>query len=371
MSTRVGFSILMSVDIMSQDHLQIKAPDRHGRVGRLGLWRAMSRRKKYGRIPRGLVYLYRMIVVFSAIVVALYVAWIVLVPKPSMSNDPVSTPPLASDPVEEEPDISDAGPYQRKEDCWTFLLIGTDDGNGNTDTLMYLTYDVKNQKVSVASIPRDTRIDTSHNSKKINAAYAYDGIDGLKQAVSTTLGIPVDYYIKVDINAFVALVDEVDGIDYYVPCDMDYDDPWQDLSIHYKEGMQHLSGQQALEVCRFRHDNNMMGYSDTGRMQTQREVLTAVAQKVLSWGNVTRINEFMGIFADYVDTDLSLTDLIWFAGQALYFDMDGLNTMTLPAEWHSPYMYLDTEETLSMVNQYLNPYTTDRTADQLNIPTRS
>ena len=51
--------------------------------------------------------------------------------------------------------------------------------------------------------------------------------------------------------------------------------------------------------------------------------------------------------------------------------MDGLNTMTMPAEWHSPYMYLDPEETLEMVNTYLNPYEEPRTADQLNIPTLS
>ena len=79
----------------------------------------------------------------------------------------------------------------------------------------------------------------------------------------------------------------------------------------------------------------------------------------------------MEIIAEYVETDLSVTDMMWFASQALYFDMENLNTMTLPAEWHSPYMYLDPEATLEMVNQYLNPYTTDRTADELDIPTLS
>ena len=317
-----------------------------------------------------LVYAYRVLVAFSVAVVALYVAWIFLVPKPGMAEE---LPPAIStgQPGETDSPEQTASTDQRKEDCWTFLLVGTDRVGANTDSLMLLTYDVGEQTVSVASIPRDTRVDADRRVKKINSAYAYGGMDGLKEEVTRTLGVPIDYYIKVDIQAFVALVDEVDGIDFYVPCDMDYDDPWQDLSIHYSEGMQHLTGQEALEVCRFRHNNDMSGYSDTGRMETQRGVLTAVAQKVLSWGNLGRINSFVEIIAEYVETDLSVTDMMWFASQALYFDMENLNTMTLPAEWHSPYMYLDPEATLEMVNQYLNPYTTDRTADQLDIPTLS
>ena len=316
-----------------------------------------------------LVGAYRVITVISVIIVVTYVAWLLLVPKPGMAEElEPAQPNRAEDTADPAPDAS---PDARKDDCWTFLLIGTDRVGANTDTLMYLTYDVGEQTVSVASIPRDTKVDADRRVKKINSAYAYGGMDGLKQEIYQTFGLPVDYYIKVDVQAFVALVDEVDGIDFYVPCDMDYDDPWQDLSIHYKEGMQHLSGQQALEVCRFRHNNDMTGYSDTGRMETQRGVLTAVAQKVISWGSLARINGYLEIIAEYVETDLSLTDMMWFASQAIYFDMDGLNTMTMPAEWHSPYMYLDPEETLEMVNTYLNPYEEPRTADQLNIPTLS
>ena len=316
-----------------------------------------------------LVGAYRVITVISVIIVVTYVAWLLLVPKPGMAEElEPAQPNRAEDTADPAPDAS---PDARKDDCWTFLLIGTDRVGANTDTLMYLTYDVGEQTVSVASIPRDTKVDADRRVKKINSAYAYGGMDGLKQEIYQTFGLPVDYYIKVDVQAFVALVDEVDGIDFYVPCDMDYDDPWQDLSIHYKEGMQHLSGQQALEVCRFRHNNDMTGYSDTGRMETQRGVLTAVAQKVISWGSLARINGYLEIIAEYVETDLSLTDMMWFASQAIYFDMDGLNTMTMPAEWHSPYMYLDPEGTLERVNTYLNPYEEPRTAEQLNIPTLS
>ena len=67
--------------------------------------------------------------------------------------------------------------------------------------------------------------------------------------ISQMLGIPIDGYIKVNIKGFITLVDYLGGIDFYVPCNMDYDDPFQNLSIHYKEGQRKLSGQQAMEVA--------------------------------------------------------------------------------------------------------------------------
>ena len=110
------------------------------------------------------------------------------------------------------------------------------------------------------------------------------------------LGIPIDYYIKVNIKGFISLVDDLGGVDFYVPCDMDYDDPYQDLHIHYKQGQQKLNGQQAMEVARFRKNNDGTGYSDVGRTQTQQKLLVALAKKVLSWNSLTKINSFVETF---------------------------------------------------------------------------
>ncbi len=134
--------------------------------------------------------------------------------------------------------------------------------------------------------------------------------------------------------------------------------------------MQHLSGQQALEVCRFRHNNDLSGYTDTGRMETQRAMLVAIAKKLLSWNSLTRISSYLAIVDEHTDTDLSLSDMAWFAEKALAFDMEregSFNTMMMPAAWRNPYMYLDPDATLEMVNTYLNPYTEDLTADMLDI----
>ena len=338
--------------------------------------RSRKQRDLLRRIGLGI---YRAAVVVSAIIVATYGAYSIFIGPPEQKQTP---PPDESGGGSSLSDVSQpadqsqvpAGPV-RKDDFWTFLLIGTDDGNGNADTIMVASYDVANQKVGVVSIPRDTIVDRSWSKyPKINGAYGGGGVDLVREEVSDLLGIPIDYYIKVDINAFVAIVDEVGGVDFEVPVDMNYDDPWQDLSIHFKKGMQHLTGQEALEVVRFRHNNDMSGYSDIGRTQTQQKLLTAVAKKVLSWNNIPRITSFINIFAEYVKTDLSVTDMIYFATQALYLNTDtGVTTKTLEGRGDAKYngytwcYELDLETTLNDINTLLNPYTTPVTAEMANI----
>ena len=306
--------------------------------------------------------------------------WNLVVAKPAVANNtpPVSTATTpAATPVKKAGDEDETvvpvetvdGPYTRKDDCWTFLLVGMDRGGGNTDSLMLVTYDVAAQKVSVGSIARDMRVDVSRKLKKINAAYALSGgIDGLMEEVSMTFGVPIDYYFRVNINGFVRLVNAVDGIDFNVPCYMNYDDPEQNLSIHYSKGMRHLNGQQALEVCRFRQNNDGTGYGDGGRQQTQRAVLTAVVKKALS--HPENLSEYVSIAEENLDTNLPLNNLLWFATKATGFDTANLNTMSFPCEWHNPYMYLNPGETLEMINEYFNPYTTPRTMEQLDIISR-
>ena len=188
------------------------------------------------------------------------------------------------------------------------------------------------------------------------------------------LGIPIDYYIKVNIKGFVTLVDYLGGVDFYIPCKMDYDDPIQNLHIHYTEGMRHLGGQEAMEVARFRKNNDGSGYTDTGRTETHQKLLVALAKKVLSWGSLTKINGFVEIFNKNVDTDLSVNDMLYFASQAVGLDpSSSVETGTLPGRGDgvyrgSRYCYvLDSEETLELVNRLANPYDQPLTLDDMNL----
>lgn len=256
--------------------------------------------------------------------------------------------------------------YERKPGFWTILVSGADDENGGTDTNILVAVDTENGYVFGASIARDTKARINEKNHKINFAYNAGGMELLAQTVSDQLGIPVDYTVLVDLRAFQALVDAIGGVDFYIPVDMNYEDPYQNLSIHFSKGMRHLNGAEALKVVRCRN-----GYAsqDIGRMQTQQDFLKAVAKQLMTPEIALKLPDLCGIFINYVETDLNAGNLAWLGGEVLNMGMDNISFATLPGEWHDPYIYLDQEEVLAMVNQYLNPYTEDRTAEDLNILT--
>jgi len=179
----------------------------------------------------------------------------------------------------------------------------------------------------------------------------------------------VDYTVEVSLKAFSALVDAIGGVDFNIPVDMDYDDPIQNLSIHFSAGTRHLTGAEALKVVRFRHNNDGTGYGseDIGRMKTQQDFLKTVAKQTLRPANLTKVSQFAKIFQQYVKTDLELGELAWLGQEAFSMGADNVDFSTLPGEWHSPYINLKADEVLLIVNEYLNPYVEDRVLADLNI----
>jgi len=258
---------------------------------------------------------------------------------------------------------------QYKKNFYTFLVTGTDYEGYHTDTIMVISFDTAAHKVNVVSVPRDTMIDVPRDSKKINAAYAYGGTQELKKELESILGFAPQYSIRVDLEAFVKVVDAVGGVEYDVPQDMNMDDDAQDLHIHLVKGKQVLDGDKALQLVRFR------GYpsADLGRMQTQQKFLKALARKALSPINLIKLNTFIDIFREDIKTDIGLRDLQWFAQQAIKVNSEtDITVQTLP---HSDtgnylgqnYLFLSPESVVEMVNRTINPYTTGITEDDLNI----
>mgnify|MGYP001134728544 CR=1 FL=1 len=292
---------------------------------------------------------------------------------PELDTDkPVVTPDgTASTDVDRTgTDEPDALGRTRRKYCYNILVSGLDDDNGGSDTNILVRFDVPNKRIDLVSLPRDTLLHNEYRNNKLNFAYAKGGTELLMEQIENLLGIPVDFYVTVNLKGFIALVDQIDGVDFDIPINMDYDDPYQDLHIHFTKGPRHLNGQEAMEVVRFRHNNDGTGYGseDIGRMQTQQNFLKAVAQQTLTLSNVDKVGEFAKIFQQYVDTDLSLGNLAWLGKEAISMGVDKISFSTLPNEWRSPYIYLDPDATLELVNQYLNPYVEDRTMEDLDIP---
>lgn len=161
----------------------------------------------------------------------------------------VNTPAVSEDLSNEEAEALRSH-YERKPQFWTILVSGVDDGNGKSDTNILMALDAKNGHVYGVSIARDTKSLIQGKNRKLNAAYGLGGIELLADTISDQLGVPVDYTVLVDLKAFEALVDAVGGVDFYIPVDMNYEDPYQNLSIHFSKGMRHLTGAEALKVVR-------------------------------------------------------------------------------------------------------------------------
>lgn len=267
--------------------------------------------------------------------------------------------------------LAAAAHMERKPNFYTILLSGVDDGNGGSDTNILVSVDADGGTIHGISIPRDSKAIIDGEKCKINYAYNHGGITLMAQTVSEQLGIPVDFTVSVDLAGFEALVNAIHGVDFAVPINMDYDDPKQDLSIHFTKGLQHLDGQEALEVVRFRENNDGTGYGtqDLGRMATQQNFLKTVAKQMLTLSNVDKMGEFAKIFQKYVETDLTLGNMAWLGGEAVKMGVDNITFSTLPGQWKSPYIYLDTEAVLTLVNESLNPYVEPRVAADLDIPT--
>ena len=281
-----------------------------------------------------------------------------------------------------------SGGERKSEDYYTVLILGRDTGGGgNTDTMLLASYDVTNQKATVMSIPRDTMVNIPYDIKRINAVYNYggggdEGIQYLYKEISQLVGFEPDYQVIVEWEAVGQIVDAMGGVWFDVPRNMNYDDPYQDLHIHQEKGYRLLSGDDAMQVLRYRHDNDMSyGYpdGDLGRIKTQQAFLSAMVEQLLKLGNITKINEFIQVFQNNVETDLSFQNILWFAQQAILggLSMENVEFVTMPnknvSAWsrtyqnYQSYVVPDADELLDLVNNQLSPYTKVFTLSDLDI----
>ena len=313
-----------------------------------------------------LMVLYIILVILSVLVVAgfLYLKFGVHAPNVEEPTPPQVTDNINAGNESPDPDESSQPPETptsgRQKETYTCLIFGEDATSGCTDTIMVATFDVPNQKIGLVSIPRDTKVrtDRSQASCKINAAYSIGGAEQLEKEASELLGIPIDFYIKIRLTAFQKLVDQVGGVWFEVPRDMNYDDPAQNLHIHQKAGLRKLSGEDAMEVVRFRQDiygNDSWG--DTGRASVQQAFLKAMLSQVISEAGVDDIPGLVDVLLNYVDTDAKLNDMLYFGKALVGMDIDSaVNTATLPASWVYPFMIVNKEEALDTINELLNPF---------------
>lgn len=251
------------------------------------------------------------------------------------------------------------------KDDITFLLMGVDsndvfDSSGSrTDTMILCKVDKSTGKISMLSIPRDTRVRIRgrKNEEKINHAHAYGGPELAVKAVKDLFGIELEYYVKVDYQIVKEFVNLIGGVEVDVPMNMKYSDPTANppLYINLKKGLQVLDGDKALQFLRFRK-----GYADQdlGRINAQQQFIKAAIKKTLSVENIGKVPKMIKSYYDNVETNIPLDLILKFAVNAKDFNTDQIQMATLPGEPQYisgvSYYVANEEETNMLVEQLFN-----------------
>ncbi|GAC1406053.1 MAG: hypothetical protein NVSMB64_11410 [Candidatus Velthaea sp.] len=182
--------------------------------------------------------------------------------------------------------------------------------NSRTDKISIFGLDFPTHAVKEIAVPRDMAVVLNGHENKINAAYQMGGERRTDQVVGEFLGMPknergtyFDRYLILRINATKEFIDAIGGIDVPVEKEMNYDDSWGHLHIHFHPGLQHMNGEQAVSYARFRHDE----CGDPCRLKRQQKVVKIAVQKLKGdkFNDLTHIASLIGVINRNVVTNLT------------------------------------------------------------------
>jgi len=250
---------------------------------------------------------------------------------PFLPSDPVATHVEKGRAKEEDlPDLA-------KKERATILLLGIDQrrdeaGPWRTDTMIVLTVDPATNTAGMLSIPRDLWVTVpGFGEHKINTAHFIGDVEGYpgggpalaKKTVRNLLGVPIDYYVRVNFTGFERLIDAIGGITVDVEKPID-DDKYPDgnygyTEVHIPAGIQHMDGKTSLQYARSRH-----GTSDYDRSRRQQKI------------SIDRIPEILRIVGDSVQTDLNLSELTTLAGVAREIELESIKTAAIDESTTQP-----------------------------------
>lgn len=338
-------------------------------------------RKKRAKLTKSQIAMIVVIfVIYTAVIFA--AAWLIFYKPAQPSIDEI---PFETDPVYSENDSSlNSDPnssggqngvvndgYTVRDGVYNILVVGHDDAAHLADVTMIVNCNTNDNSISVMQIPRDTLVTEDVITNKTNAAFstfysnAYTSgaedpyAEAMKEYASMfekSLCIKIHHTIIMNLSGFRSIVDALGGVDVYVPDDMYYSDPEQNLYISIPKGNQHLDGYNAECFVRFRS-----GYlqADLGRVNAQKIFLTAMFNKVKATIKAADISTLSSLASEVfasVSTDLSVSDIIYYAKFLLNVDLESINMTTMPGNVAGAYYVMNRASTLEIINQYFNIY---------------
>ncbi|WP_282929309.1 LCP family protein [Anaerococcus sp. Marseille-Q7828] len=218
----------------------------------------------------------------------------------------------------------------KEEGQYLILLVGVDK-NGNddntdftrTDTIMLISADTKTGEMELMSIPRDSRVKIRDKFDKVNHAHAFGGIELTMQTLRQFLGLDIDYYVQVNYQALINIVDALGGVDYDVP---------EGINIHkgkvkINPGPNHLDGNEVMWYLRTR---NIYNNGDIGRVNTQQAFVKAMVDEMVKKSKDMNLMTFISNYIKYVKTNLPMSAMLDLAGHINSFSSDKMSTHTVP-----------------------------------------
>jgi len=232
------------------------------------------------------------------------------------------------------------------------LILGTDrrdtgERAARTDTMMVASLDPVAKSAVVFSIPRDLWVFIpGYGEGRINTAHFYGELNGgqgpllAKETVEANLGIPIDYYVRLDFEGFKEMVDTLGGItiDVEAPIrdDMFPDDDYGYRTIYIPAGRQEMDGEMLLQYVRTRH-----GGSDFERMRRQQQALRALAQRALNLDLLPRLPALINTALDAISTDIQPLEILALANLGNQIGLDGLEMKAIDESLATPFVTLD------------------------------
>jgi len=216
------------------------------------------------------------------------------------------------------------------KDPISILFLGIDDNSGRekngqtaehsrSDAMILSTFNADKSQIRMLSIPRDT---ISYVPKvgyydKITHAHAFGGPTASMDSVEATLNVPVDYYVRINMEAFVDAVNELGGIEYDVPYDISEPNTNDTGKIKVKKGYQKLNGDEALAVARTRHHD-----SDLKRGQRQMDLIKKLFTKAQSADSFSKLDDVIEIVGKNAKHNLSYKEVKALATSYLKNDIE-------------------------------------------------
>lgn len=228
-----------------------------------------------------------------------------------------------------------------KFDNVSILIMGVDASDkrenaesARTDTLMLATLNKDDKSVKLISIPRDSYVYIPEvgYEDKINHAHAFGGTKAAIETVENLFDIPVDYYMKVNFEAFIDVVDAIDGITVDVPYEFrEQDSSDKANAIHLYGGEQELNGEEALALARTRKLDN-----DIERGKRQQEIIKAIVSKTISVNSILKYDDLIEAVGGNLTTNMTFNEMKSFISYGTSGTNLDFETMTLAGENYKP-----------------------------------